>query len=440
KGKGMFGLATSFMDNTAEFIHRMEPELGDFYQIRVPAPNVFITFRPSLIAHITQKNARNYLKSKSYDQMKMFLGNGLVTSEGDFWKKQRRIIQPVFYKDHLKKLYEKMVDVTEGYIKDLGKRVDQNPELCMSHEMMHVTAEIVMQTLFSTSNPQDKESMYQNVTYFQKYTLQHIYRPYLKPLHRINGKTARFNKGLKSFDDMVYRLISERKGKEDQFFDLLSLLLATKDADTGERMSDLEARDEAITLYMAGHETSANGMSWTLHLLSKHPEIVEKIREEDQRVLNGRLPEFADLRNLPYVRQVVDEGMRIFPPVHSFSRRTIEADVLDGVPIPANSNLMISVFGLHRSPKHWKDPMVFNPDRFTPENVKARPRLTYMPFGAGSRMCIGNHFALMEMQLLLLMIVRHFDFKMVPGHPVETEPLITLKPKHGMQMCLTRVQ
>lgn len=439
KGKGLLGFATKFMDNTAEFVHSMEPTLGDFYQIRVPAPNVFITFRPSIISHITQKNARNYLKSKSYDQMKMFLGNGLVTSEGDFWKKQRRIIQPVFYKEHLKKLYERMVDVTDGYVKDLQKRISENPEVCMSKEMMQVTAEIVMQTLFSTGNPQEKESMYHNVTFFQEYTLKNIYRPYLKPWFKINGDTAKFKKGLKHFDDMVYRLIEERKGKEDQYYDLLSLLLATEDADTGERMSDLEARDEAITLYMAGHETSANGMAWTLHLLSKHPEIVQKIREADQSVLQGRLPDFQDLRALSYIRQVVEEGMRIYPPVHSFSRRSIEADELDGYPIPKGANVMMSVFALHRSPDYWEDPLVFNPDRFAPEQVKARDRMTYMPFGAGSRMCIGNHFAMMEMQLLLLMMVRHFDFEMVPGHPVETQPLITLKPRHGMKMRLRNV-
>ncbi|MBI5915213.1 MAG: cytochrome P450, partial [Bacteroidetes bacterium] len=246
----------------------------------------------------------------------------------------------------------------------------------------------------------------------------------------------RFKKDMAWFDGYIYELIEARRHDPNPPNDLLTMLLAARDEDTGEAMSDRALRDEAVTLFAAGHETSATALSWTLWLLAQHPDVLQKLRDEVETVLEGRMPAFEDLRKLTYTMQVISEGMRLYPPAFAVGRQPLETDEILGVSIPKRSIMFISIAALHRDPRHWERPHDFYPEHFSPEQEKERPRLAYMPFGAGPRMCIGNHFALMEMQLLLALLVRQFDFELEKNHPVEPEPLVTLKPKHGILMRL----
>ncbi|MEL6719563.1 MAG: cytochrome P450, partial [Bacteroidota bacterium] len=394
-----------------------------------------------IIKHVLQANAKNYRKSRAYTQLKLALGNGLVTSEGHFWRRQRKMAQPAFYKTRLEELFVEMSKVTDKYIADLKKQVEQKQVIEIDKEMMQVTADIVLRTLFSSDNPNETDATYKMMAEMQEYVIHRVHKPFLIPLQYINGNHQKFVKYRSSFNDRIFQLINERRQMQDRPNDLLSMLLDARDAETGEGMTDEQLRDEAITIFSAGHETSANALAWTLHLLAQHPEFVEKLRAEEAHVLDGKTPTFDDLRQLQYHQQVIEEGMRLYPPAHALGREAIEEDEIDGVKIPKNGVVFISIFALHRSPKYWKDPLQFNPDRFSPEEKKKRPKLTYLPFGAGARMCIGNHFAMMEMQLLLARLIRHFDFETASDEPIDFIPLITLKPKNAIQLiCKPRTQ
>ena len=434
KGKNPLLPGAEFIRNPFDFTIGHAKEMGDFYRVPFIFRKLFVTTNPEVISHVLQKNQKNYVKSVAYRHLKLALGNGLVTSEGDFWRRQRRLAQPAFYKTQLEELFKKMTEVAERYLGDLTQKTASGKVLDLSKEMMSVTADIVLKTLFSAENPADISEMYRIMMDAQDYIVFRTTRPHLIPFGYLNGQHRRFKKDMNWFDSYIHQLIEERRTQADPPADLLTMLLQTRDEDTGETMNDQQLRDEAVTLFAAGHETSSNALAWTLYLLSQHPEILKKLRLEIETVLGNRTPTFEDLRKLTYTMQVIQEGMRLYPPAFAIGRQPVEDDEILGQKIPAGSVMFISIAALHRDPKYWERPADFYPEHFEPEREKQRPRLAYMPFGAGPRMCIGNHFALMEMQLLLAMFVRQFDFELEKNHPVEPEPLITLKPKYGILM------
>ncbi|MEM1328282.1 MAG: cytochrome P450 [Bacteroidota bacterium] len=438
KGTGWFGFPTEFSKDVATFTHEKESEMGDFFHVNFLLFPIFVVFRPSIIQHILQSNAKNYQKSPAYQQLKLALGNGLVTSEGAFWKRQRKMAQPAFYKIHLERLFQEMTLVVDRYITTLHQKVDRDQVVNISKDMMQVTADIVLHTLFSTDNENDQDEMYRMMSEIQEYVADRIHHPFQIPFQYVNGRHRRFKKQHRQFSASVFELIAERRAMKKQPADLLSLLIAAKDAATGEQMTAEELKDEVITIFSAGHETSANAMSWTLYLLAKHPGVIEKLRVEEQEILDGQTPTFSQIRQLQYHQQVIEEGMRLYPPAHAIGRQAIAEDQIEGTTIPQKSAMLISVYALHRSPKYWTSPTSFQPERFAPERVKARPKLSYLPFGAGNRMCIGNHFAMMEMQLLLAKLVRHFDFERISDEDVPFRSLITLKPEVDIQLRLRK--
>ena len=444
--KNLLGLPTEFFKNTALFCHQHEEDLGDFFEMKVPKRKLFVTFRPSVIRNVLQTQAKDFQKSPSYDLLKNFLGNGLVTSEGDFWKKQRRIAQPVFYKARLTQLVETMGTMSQAYVDRLWKRAKKEREehrevlgltVNIAEEMMAITSDIVLQTLFSASQNQDKAHIFHSVTFFQELFIRQLYRPYERPFHGIMGLNRKFDRLKREFDEQILSLIEGRRtliGEKPN--DLLTMLLEAQDDETGEGMSDLQLRDEAITIYMAGHETSSNALSWTLYLLSQHPEYVQKIQEEEKEVLNGRIPGIADINRLTFTKQVLEEGMRLYPPAYVVSRQATKDLEIEGISIPKDSIVYMSIFALQRSPKYWKDPLLFRPERFEESKIGKRAKMTYLPFGAGARMCIGNHFAMMEMQILLIILLKQFDIQWVPHQDIQMQTLVTLKPKGGIQLKL----
>ncbi|HET9496147.1 MAG TPA: cytochrome P450, partial [Chloroflexia bacterium] len=245
-----------------------------------------------------------------------------------------------------------------------------------------------------------------------------------------------FHDAVRELDSVVYKVIGERRDNGGEHHDLLDMLLTAQDADTGAKMDDKQVRDEVLTLMLAGHETTANALTWTWYLLSKNPGPARTMREELDRVLGGRLPTVADLPSLIYTRMVLDEAMRLYPPAYAISRRALEDDEIQGYHIPANATVLISPYVTHHLPAFWDNPEGFDPERFTPEHEKTRHPYAYFPFGGGPRLCIGNNFALMEGVLILATIGQRYRLDLVPGHPVVTEPLITLRARYGMRMTL----
>ncbi len=441
KSKGLKPSALDMAGDPLNFVVEQSEKLGNFFRIPFYGiKQIFVTTNVDVIRHVMQSNQKNYRKSSAYKQLKLALGNGLVTSEGAFWRRQRRMAQPAFYKTQLEELYKKMVGVAENFCEDLQRRTD-NETINISQEMMAITADIVLKTLFSTEkeNGNDKVDMSESMKFSQEYIMNRARRPYMIPLSYINGKKKKFDKRMAEFDEEMFAIINERRALKDKPIDLLSMLLQATDSESGDGMTNRQLRDELVTIHAAGHETSSNALSWTLYLLAKNPDVLTKLRAEVQAILGEQThPSFADLRKMPYTKQVIEEGMRLYPPAYAVGRENIEKDEILGQQIPKSSIFVLSIYALHRDPTYYPNPEKFDPDRFAPEQLKQRPSLAYMPFGAGPRMCIGNHFAMMEMQLILAMMVKQFEFELLDDKRVNAQPLVTLSPKGGIKMRLKR--
>ena len=430
--KSLLTRSREFIKHPGIFVLENSKRYGASFFLKLPLRHVLCTLDPEVMTHVLVKNQKNYRKSFAYKQLRLALGMGLVTSEGDYWRKQRRMAQPAFYKARLEDLFRGMFEVTEQYVEELAEK--EGTTVDISAEMMKITADVVLRTLFSADNDLDQKEMYRQMVGAQEYVIHRINYPLTRFMNYLNGRHRRFLQDRKAFDDTIIDLIRRRRNTENAPNDLLTMLLSARDADTGEGMTETQLRDEAITIFAAGHETSANALTWTLMLLSQHPETVKKLRTELREVLGGNTPTFADLPRLQYTKQVIEEGMRLYPPAHAVGREAVEADEINGTKIKKNMIVLLSIFSMHRSELYYKNPEKFDPDRFAPERVKLRAKNTYLPFGAGPRMCIGNHFAMMEMQLILASLLQKFDFEFAEGQNVEMHPLITLKPKQNIKL------
>jgi cytochrome P450 len=270
---------------------------------------------------------------------------------------------------------------------------------------------------------------------FMLWRSQQLWAP---PLSVPIPRNLEYNRALKVLNETIYPLIADARHHPKD--DLLGMLLAMRDEKTGEGMSDGQARDEVVTIFFAGHETTAAAMTWAFYLLAEHPGVEERVRAELKTVLNGRLPTFAELQKLTYTKQVIDEVLRLYPPAYLFAREAVTEDVIDGYRIPPNTLIFLTPFVTHRDPRYWPDPETFDPDRFTPDQAASRPRHFYYPFGEGPHVCIGNNFALMEMQLILAAALQRFHLRLVPGHPIAFKPEATLRPRNGMKMSVKKIE
>ena len=281
--------------------------------------------------------------------------------------------------------------------------------------------------------------MSQSFEVIRKHTTDRIMSVIKFPASFPTAQNRRFQQAVANAEQIVYDLINERRRGRGNPNDLLSLLMAARDEETGEGLSDKELRDQAITIIGAGYETTTQALAWTWYLLAKHPEIENKLHAEISDVLGGRTPTFEDLPNLKYTLMVFQEAMRLYPPIWMMSRAAIEADEIGGYRVPANSEILLLPYITHRSPKYWENPEEFNPEHFLPEKVAARPRFAYFPFGAGARQCIGNNFALMEAQLIIATITQKYRLRLTDEQSLKPETSVTLRPNKGLKMTLHQV-
>lgn len=436
EGHWLFKSALELQKNALLFFEEKRQIFGDTFYVTVPGINkVLMTANPDLIKQVLQTNQKNYPKDQTYKQLGLMLGQGLITSKGELWKKQRKIAQPTFHKKNLENLFEVMTGVVQQYLNDLSQKEGQVVD--MGQEMMEVTAKIAMQSLFSAHLEGDLKEIYRIISFAQEFVVKRVMNPLNIPLNYVDGSLRKFNREHEKMSDLILQLIAKRQKDSKHYPDFLQMLMDARYEDTGEPMPPNLLRDELITIFSAGHETSANALAWTLYLLAKHPTIAKKVKTEAEEVLQGRMPAFEDLRKLTYARQVIEEGMRLYPPAWGIGRYALKDDHWQDYHIEKGTIMACEIYGLHHHPDLWENPEVFDPERFSPEQVKARPSHHYLPFGAGPRMCIGNHFAMMEMQLLLPLLVRSFNFELLENQSIEMEPLITLRPKNGIQMRLT---
>jgi cytochrome P450 len=424
--RDMLGLFT----NTAR-------EYGGIAQFKLLNKSYLLVTDPDYVKYILQDNYKNYIRGRSVETGRVLLGNGLPLIDGDVWLRERRMLQPAFHREQLGKLTDTITNIIGTFMQDWEGKAKRNQMLDLDDEMMRLTLTAIIKSMFSAQIDDKIRPLSHAFNVASKFMLWRSQQMWKLPLSAPVPRHVEYNRALKVLDDTIYPLIAD--GRKNPKHDLLGMMLEMRDADTGEGMSDQQARDEVVTIFFAGHETTAATMSWAFYLLSQHPEIEERVRAEIKSVLNGRVPTFADLPKFVYLQQVLHEVLRLYPSAYMFAREAVTDDLLDGYPVPAKTLIFISPFVTHRDPKYWPDPERFDPERFTPEQVASRPRHSYYPFGEGPHVCIGNNFALMEMQLMLAMTLQRFRLKLVADPPIAFRPEATLRPLHGMKMTVETV-
>jgi cytochrome P450 len=430
--KSFGGFYRDYNANPLVYLTQLKEEYGDIITMRAFSYRVYFLSHPDMIEEVLVNQARKFVKGRILKANKRLLGNGLLTSEGDFWLRQRRLAQPAFHRARIHEYARDMVRFAENFVTTWR----DGEELDLHAEMMRLTLQIVAKTLFSATVDGDAKQIGEALeaitdlnTNFRRLVLT---PPWLPTRHNLRAAiaTRRLNK-------IIYRIVAERRAKHCDAGDLLSMLLAARDED-GSRMNDQQLRDEAITLFLAGHETTAIALSWTWWLLARHPEAEAALHAELDSVLGGRAPQLADLPHLPYVEKVITESMRLYPPAWGMPRLAIEDAQIGGYTIPRGCGVSISQWVVHRDARWYDAPLEFRPERWNGELQKRIPRFAYFPFGGGPRQCIGNSFAMMEAQLSLATIAQRYRFRIVPGHPVEPLASITLRPKHGIRVVVER--
>jgi cytochrome P450 len=407
---------------------------GDVVGFRIGPIQAVLLRHPDAIKHVLVDKSHNYDKqTRGYDVLRQFLGNGLLTSNGDFWRRQRRIAQPAFHRKRIEGFADTMVDDTLEMLRRWDDAAGLGQTIDLAHEMMSLTLRIVGKTMLSTDVQDAADQVGDAVTVLNRWADASI--DSLLPVGFPTPSTLKANAASRRLDKIIGDIIARRRAGE-QAEDLLGMLMEAKDAETGESMTDKQLRDEVTTMFLAGHETTANALAWTFYLLSTHPDIERRVRAELDAVLGGTPPRMSDLPRLPYLLQVIKESMRLYPPAWMIDRRTIADDEILGYRIKKGTLVLVSPYVSHRNPGFWPNPEGFDPDRFTPANEESRPRYAYFPFGGGPRQCIGNAFAMMEAQLIVAAVLQRFRPWLVPGHPVAIETLITLRPRWGLQMGL----
>jgi cytochrome P450 len=410
--------------------------------------------------HITEvfKDRLLFVKGKEVRMLQGLMGNGLITSEGDFWQRQRQLTQPMFHQQRINGYGRVMVDYTERMLQTW-----QEGQVLNIHDaMMHLTRDIVMKTIFGQDITEQEAD---NITYALDEAMNWFIMQMQVPnpgnmqtwlnlgsniiawvLHVVGlrGKQASsiersYQYAITLLDETVYAMIQQRRQSGSEGDDLLGMLMQIQDADDGSRLSDQQLRDEVITIILAGHETTTNTLSWTWMLLAQHPQVYKKLFQELHNVLKGRSPTLADLPQLKYTNMVIKEAMRLYPAVTDVPREASEDCEIGGYAIPKGTTIIISQWVMHRHPRYFDAPETFNPERWENDFEKQLRRGVYFPFGDGPRACIGKGFALMEAVLLLATIAQKFQLELVPNHPIELQPFVSLRPKNGIQVVLKKV-
>jgi enediyne biosynthesis protein E7 len=410
-------------DDTLERLIELTPRLGDIYRVYAPGRKsyTYVINHPDDVKRVLVGNHRNYTKGIGIDRVKILLGNGIMTSEGELWRRQRYMMQPLFHRRIVTEFARLIDEANDGFLERWAGRYSRGELVNLTDDMSELTLAIVLRSIFGRDLARLSEQLggnpFEVVTREPARNLQFAYR-------------------FRSLAKLVGELVERRRREPEEHLDYIAMLMSARDKDTGEPMSDRQLIDEALTLVVAGHETTASGLNWAWYLLSQHPQADARLHAEVCAAPALVAPSLAQMEALTYTQQVVNEALRLYPPGWLLSRRTISADVLGGHPIPAGADVLLSPYLLHRHPRFWKDPDAFRPERFAPEHEAERPRFAYMPFAAGPRHCIGETFALYEMLVHLYKVARHYRLTYASEEPIELEAQINLRTRKPLYMRL----
>jgi cytochrome P450 len=418
--------------DTLGFLRRNFEQHGDFIEYPVGLFSAFQLTAPDLIEHILLHNYRNYSKETiQFTTLADVTGQGLLTSSGDFWLKQRRLSQPAFHRRYLDHMAAVIVAATERLCQRWEKLAADKTIIDLDAEMMQLTLEIIGELLFNADLSDRAGTLTQAVNELLDYVMYRAYNPLsVLTRHWPTPRQRRFRQALALLEGLIESAAGDRYSVNGERYSVMALL-----AETGMDKSAL--RDELMTFLIAGHETSASGLTWLFYLLSQQDQVRARL-ESEVAGLNGRSPTPADLPQLPYLTQVMQESLRHYPPSWLISRRALVDDLLRDTAVPRRSYVIISPYTIHHHPDYWSNPDQFDPDRFAPGQAEKRPRFAYIPFGGGPRLCIGDRLAQLEMQLITAMVTQRFRLRLIAGHPMEAVGRVTIRPRHGMAMRIER--
>ncbi len=428
----LVGHLIDFGQDPLGFLTKCEHEYGEIVPLRLGLTPACLLSQPDYIEQVF-KDRLLFIKSRGFRALRTLLGEGLFTSEGESWFRQRRLAQPVFHQKRIAGYGESMVANTEQMLNEWqdGETRDIQPD------MMRLTLSVVMKSLFNFDVSQKEAKVVAHaldvaMDWFDSKRKQNFifWEWFPRP------ENVRYKNAIAQMDKTIYDIIEQRRTSGEEPGDLLSMLMQARDEEDGTQMTDKQLRDEVATLMLAGHETTANTLLWTWMLLSQHPEVQNKLLEELQDVLGSRSPSVADISRLRYTNMVIKEAMRLYPPVALLGREAVQDCQIGDYEVPAGCLIMMSQWVMHRNPRYFEDPEEFKPERWADDLEKQLPRGVYFPFGDGPRICIGKGFALMEAVLLLATIAQKFQLTLVPDHPIVPQNSLTLRPEYGLKVVL----
>jgi cytochrome P450 len=440
RGLPLLGIAPHVRRDPLGFFADVAAEFDGVSRLRIGLESVLLLNDPAAIEHVFQSNWRNYRKSDFYDKVRPLFGNGIATSEGDFWRRQRQLTNPAFHRKSLERMGEIMRATTRKTLDRWSGRPDSVP-FNLSHDLTALTLNIVVESLFGSDIVERDggacaATIAGSVDAMLEVCERRVWavpdwhgRPF-SPLY------WRHRQARAALDAIVYEIVAERRRTGAEHFDLLGMLLAARDAETGEGMSDAQLRDEATTLLVTGHESTANAAVWIFYALSRHPEIERAVIDEFTALCGDRVPGDDELRGLTYLRCVIEEVLRLYPPAWTTSRTALADDVILGYPVKAGTTVMISPYVIHRNPRYWPDPERFDPARHAPACKEQRPKFAFVPFGGGPRNCIGANFAMMELQLMAVMTLQRYRLRVAGDAEIEREAMISIRPKGGIDFTI----
>jgi cytochrome P450 len=437
-GQFLLGSIRDFQSDPLNFIQQVASEYGPVARFRLANVVFNLVSHPDGIQQVLQSNNHNYIKGEFFDPVRQMAGDGLFASEGAHWLRQRRLMQPAFHRQRIAGFADIMVRQTEGMLERWETLADTGEPVDVSQAFTELTMRIIAETMFSVQLAEDVHRISEALTLLLADLDYRFQVPFYPRIGFPTLRNLRAQKALHTVDEVLYPIIQERRNHEGQQVDLLQMLMGARDEETGEGMSDQDLRDELITMFVAGHETTAVLLTWLFHILSSEPEWEVRLVDEVSTVLSGRQPGFEDLPSFPMLRMAIDETLRLYPPLWLTNRNAVQDDEICGYRIRAGEVVGIAPYVTHRLPAYWPDPERFDPLRFEPERSAGRPRFAYLPFGGGPRQCIGNNFALQEAQLIFATLVPRFRLQAIPERPVKVNPSATLRPKDGLWMRVER--
>jgi cytochrome P450 len=423
--------------NPVHVLSKYNELFGDTFRFYLGGiKEAIVTTNPAVIQHVLKTNAENYQKSEiQVKRMGHFLGKGLLTTHGEPWRTQRRLIQKGFDRKQLDALSSIMQDSLAESLRDFDRQIRVGPVDIYPH-LMKMTFAMVARSLFGARlKDEDIDLVSHTICTVQEFIVRQTIQPYLNPWFAASGELRKHEEMRVRADSVLMAYIKQRRHQEPGH-DLLQTLMDARYSD-GQGMSDELVLSESMQLLVAGHETSSNGLSWLLYLLSSHPECLERVRQEFDSVLGDAPLSHADVPKFEFTNQVIQEALRLYPPFWMIDREAVADDHVDGIDIPRGSTVIVYVYGAHHAPRYWERPESFEPERFIKTNEKLRTPFTYLPFGGGPRVCIGNQYAMLQILMILSDLLRKYDFQLTPGQTIEARPMVILRPKHGIRMTFT---